>query len=71
MKPKVKFDSVLEKVDQLSDEEQEMLTNIIHNRLCERRREEIAKNAKETYEALKEGRTKTGSFGDLKRDLME
>lgn len=56
----IKFGDVLEDVDQLSEEEQEMLTDIIRNRLRERRREEIAKNACETYKAYKEGRTKIG-----------
>ena len=65
-----KFGDVLEEVDQLSDEEQEMLTDIIRNRLRERRREEIAKNAGETYNALKDGCARTGSLDELKQDLM-
>lgn len=47
-----------------------MLTDIIRNRLRERRREEIAKNACETYKAYKEGRTKIGTLDELKKDLM-
>lgn len=65
------LNDILERIDRLSDEEQEMLTDIVRNRLHERRREEIARNAKETYEALKEGRAKTGTTDDLKRDLTE
>lgn len=71
MKTGISFNEILESIDQLSDEEQEMLTDIIRNRLRERRREEIAQNARETYEALKEGRAKTGTINDLKRDLTE
>ncbi|MGR3311150.1 MAG: hypothetical protein ACUZ77_10300 [Candidatus Brocadiales bacterium] len=71
MKTGTNFNELLESIDQLSDEEQEMLTDIIRNRLHERRREEIAQNARETYEALKEGRAKTGTIDDLKRDLTE
>lgn len=71
MKTGISFNEILESIDQLSDEEQEMLTDIIRNRLHERRREEIARNAKETYEALKEGRARTGTIDDLKRDLKE
>ncbi len=71
MKTGINFNEILESIEQLTDEEQEMLTDIIRNRLRERRREEIARNAKETYEALKEGRAKTGTIDDLKRDLKE
>ena len=71
MKTEISFNEILESIDQLSYEEQEMLTDIIRNRLRERRREEIARHAKETYEALKEGRARTGSINDLKRDLMK
>lgn len=71
MKTGISFNEILESIDQLSDEEQEMLTDIIRNRLRERRREEIARNAKETYKALKEGRARTGTIDDLKRDLTE
>ncbi len=66
----INFGDVLEEVNQLSDEEQEMLTDIIRNRLRERRREEIAKNACETYKAIKEGHARTGSLDELKQDLM-
>lgn len=65
-----KFGNVLEEIEQLSEEEQEMLTDIIRNRLRERRREEIAKNAGKTYKALKDGRARTGSLDELKQDLM-
>jgi uncharacterized membrane-anchored protein YjiN (DUF445 family) len=71
MKAGTNFNEILERVDKLSEEEQEMLTDIIRNRLRERRREEIARNAKETYQALKEGRAKTGTVDDIKRDLTE
>lgn len=65
------FNDILEKVSQLSEDEQEMLTEIIRNRMRERRREEIAWNAKETYEAIKKGEAKSGLVEDIKRDLEE
>lgn len=71
MKTGISLNEILENIDQLSDEEQEMLTDIIRNRLHERRREEIARNAEETYKTLKEGRARTGSIDNLKRDLTE
>lgn len=71
MKTGLSFNELLENIEQLSDDEQEMLTEIIRNRLRERRREEIACHAKETCDALKEGRAKMGTVDDLKRDLME
>ena len=46
---------VLDAVEQLTDEDQEALANIIRQRQIERRRDEIAQNAKEAIAAYRAG----------------
>lgn len=45
------------------------MIDLIHHRLVERRREEIARHAAETLEAVREGRGEYGTFEDLERNL--
>ena len=71
MRQMVSFNEVLERVNRLSEEEQEMISEIIKNRIQERRREEIARNAKETFKAIKKGKAQRGSVRDLKFDLLK
>jgi U3 small nucleolar ribonucleoprotein component len=51
----VTLTDVLEAVEQLTDEEQETLADIIRQRQIERRRDEIAQNAKEAIAAYRAG----------------
>ena len=64
------FQSAIEVIEALSPEDQEALLDLIRHRLIERRREEMARHAAETLQAVREGRAKYGSVGDLKRDLL-
>jgi hypothetical protein len=60
----------LEAADHLPIEDQETLIELLQRRFVEKRRREIARNAKETIRAVKEGRAKYGYIEDLKKDLM-
>lgn len=60
----------LEVVESLPPDDQETLVDLIRHRLVERRRAEIARNAKETLQAVRDGRAQYGSIEDLRRDLL-
>jgi hypothetical protein len=64
-----KLNDVIEKTGVLSFEEQEILIDILKRRHIEKRREQIAANARRTIREYKAGRTKTGTAKDLKKDL--
>lgn len=66
----VSFQTVIEYVEELSEEEQNLLIDLIQKRRIEKRRMEIAKNATETLTALRTGTAKRGSFTDLQADLL-
>jgi hypothetical protein len=61
---------VLDAVGKLPLEDQEILLDLIRNRLVERRRAEIASEAKATLRTVHEGHAHYGSVDDLKRDLL-
>ena len=64
------FQETLEYVEKLPPEEQRTLLEIINKRLTERRRWEIARNAQETLQAVRDKKAKYGSVEDLRRDLL-
>ncbi len=64
------FQTVIEYVE-LSEEEQNLLFELIQKRRIEKRRIEIANNANETLIALKTGTAKRGTIADLKADLVD
>ncbi len=63
------FQTLVDCVEELSEEEQDILFNLIHKRRIEKRRAEIANNAKDTLTAFKLGQAKRGNIDDLKADL--
>ena len=65
------FQQALDVIEQLSVEDQATLIEIIGRRLVEQRREEIVYNARATLEAFREGRARSGTVGDLRRDLLD
>ena len=65
------FQQALETVEALPREDQEELIDVIHRRLVERRRAEIAQNAEETLRAVREGQAHDGSPEDLRRNGLE
>ncbi len=65
------FQTVIEYVEELSEEEQNLLFELIQKRRIEKRRTEITNNANETLIALKTGTAKRGTITDLKADLLD
>jgi len=64
-----KLNDVIEKAEFLSYEEQEILLDILKRRHIEKRRKQIADNARKTKKEYKAGRTKSGTVKDLMKDL--
>jgi hypothetical protein len=64
------FQQALDMVEQLPTEDQVNLIEIIQRRLIEQRRVEIARNARATVQAFREGRARYGTVDDLRRDLL-
>jgi len=64
-----KLNDVIEKAEVLSFEEQEILLDVLKRRHIEKRREQIAANARKTLKQYKAGRAKTGTAQNLKKDL--
>ena len=62
--------NALDYVEELPLDVQETLIEIIKKRMVERRRDQIARNAKDTLNAVKEKRAKYGTLEELKRDLL-
>lgn len=65
------FQDIIESIENLSVDEQEYLFNLIKKRRIEKRRLEIAENAKATLDSLKQGTAKKGSINDLIADLLD
>lgn len=67
----ISFQEIIDSVEKLSLEEQDSLFELIKKRRIEKRRFEIAANAKATLESLKQGTAKKGSVDDLISDLLD
>jgi hypothetical protein len=59
----------LDEIERLAAEDQQMVVEIVRQRLIEQRRLEIAENARATVKAFREGRARYGTVEDLRRDL--
>jgi hypothetical protein len=66
----VPLQTVIEYVEALSPEDQDLLLELIHKRRIEQRRQEIARNATQTLEAVKTGKAKRGKLAELRADLL-
>jgi hypothetical protein len=64
------FQKAIDAVESLPFDDREELIEIIRMRLAEQRRDEIAANAREAVQAVKENRAKYGTVEDLKKDLL-
>ena len=64
------FQKAIDAVESLPLEDREEVLEIIRMRLAEQRRDEIAANASEAVQAVREGRAKYGTVEDLKKDLL-
>ena len=65
------FQQALDIVERLPADDQEALIEVIRRRLIEQRRMEIARNARATVQAFREGRARYGTVDDLRRDLLD
>ncbi len=65
------FQKAIDAVESLPVDDREELLEILKMRIAEHRREEIAANAQEVLQAVREKRAKFGTVEDLKRDLLE
>jgi hypothetical protein len=65
------FQEIIDSIEQLSFDEQDYLFELIKKRRIEKRRSEIAADAKATLEAFKQGKAKKGSVEDLIADLLD
>ncbi len=65
------YQKAIDAVESLPFEDREEVLEIMRMRLSEERRDEIAANAREALEAVKEGRAKYGTVDDLRQDLTE
>ena len=66
----VSVQDIIESIEELSNEDQELLFELIHKRRIELRRAEIAANAEEVLQAVEAGTAKGGSFREMKAYLL-
>jgi hypothetical protein len=63
------FGEVLEAVDKLSLEEQEALIAVLHRRLIERRREELAKDMQHAQQEFEAGQCQPVTPAELMKEI--
>ena len=68
--PVLTFNEVLESIEALSLERQQVLVQIVQQRLRERRREEIRQNAEAARKQFAAGQLPRGTVEDLLHDLL-
>ena len=66
-----KISQILEVIYSLSTDEQEYIEEILHKRLIEQKREELAREAHEELNEYYSGSCKEGSINDLWKDLVD
>lgn len=64
------FGDVLEAADQLSLDEQETLIDILHRRLIERRRADLAKDIREARKEFEAGQAKPASPDEIMGEIL-
>ena len=64
------FQKAIDAVESLPFDDREELIEILRMRIAEHRRDEIAANAREALQAVREKRAKFGIIEDLKKDLL-
>ena len=63
------FGEVLDAVDQLSLEEQEMLADLLHRRIIEHRRDQLAVEIQQAQQEFREGHSKSTTPAELMREI--
>jgi len=66
----MRFGEVLDAADQLSVEEQEELVEVLHRRVIERRREEIAAEIQEARHEYESGACRPSTPEDILKDIL-
>jgi hypothetical protein len=61
---------VLDEIEKLEADDQHAVIEIVRRRLIERRRVEIAKNARAAVQAFREGKPHSGTVDQVRRDLL-
>jgi hypothetical protein len=69
--PNTAYQRALEAVETLPLDDRETLLKTLRMRAIEERRDQIAANARETLQAVKEKRARFGNLDDLKKDLLD
>ena len=64
------FQKAILAVESLPLDDREDILDILRRRQAENRREQIAANARETLNAVREGKASFGTLDDLKRELQ-
>ncbi len=62
--------AIIELVEALSEDEQDVLFDLISKRRISKRRQEIAQNAKATMQAVNDGTAKRGSAAELMANVF-
>ena len=65
------FDKILEQIDNLSNEDQELLIDVVKKRLIERSRNQIADNIKQAHQEYESNNVIRGSVEDIIRELND
>ena len=70
MSNKTPFAEILEAADNLTPEEQEALIDILHGRIVERRRADLAKDLHQARKEFKEGHCKPVTTDDITKEIL-
>lgn len=70
MEKTISFGEVLEAADKLSMEEQETLIDILHRRMIERRRAELAQDIREAQKEFQEGKFQPVTADKLMKEIL-
>jgi hypothetical protein len=70
MEKLIPFGDVLEAADKLSLEEQEALIEVLHRRLIERRRDELARDIQQATEEFEAGRCRPATPEELMKEIL-
>jgi hypothetical protein len=65
------FQEIIQSIESLSLEDQDYLFDLIRKRRIERKRSEIAENAREVLNAVENGTAKRRNFQEIKAYLLE
>ena len=65
------FQEIIESIEGLSEEDQDLLFELIRKRKVEARRADIATNAQEAFQAVETGAAKRGNFEEIQAYLLE